>query len=58
MSVIAGFSSPIADTPLAAKIFEPGFVTFRRLVIRWESHVENFVGMLRLGCMQILLRDF
>jgi len=24
-------------------------------VIRWEYHVENFFGMVRLGCMQILL---
>jgi transposase len=30
---------------------------FRRLVIRWEYHVENFFGMVRLGCMQILLRQ-
>jgi hypothetical protein len=29
---------------------------FRRLVIRWEYQVENFFGMVRLGCMQILLR--
>jgi len=29
---------------------------FRRLLIRWECHVENFFGMARLGCMQILLR--
>ena len=28
---------------------------FRRLVTRWERHVENFVGMLQLGCMRILL---
>jgi len=28
---------------------------FRRLVIRWEYHVENFFGMVRLGCTQILL---
>jgi transposase len=28
---------------------------FRRLVIRWEYYVENFFGMVRLGCMQILL---
>jgi hypothetical protein len=33
-----------------------GSTHFRRLVIRWEYHVENFFGMLRLGCMQILLR--
>jgi transposase len=29
---------------------------FRRLVTRWEYHVENFFGMVRLGCMQILFR--
>jgi hypothetical protein len=29
---------------------------FRRFVIRREYHVENFFGMLHLGCMQILLR--
>jgi transposase len=29
---------------------------FRRLVIRWEYHVENFFGMVRLSYMQILLR--
>jgi transposase len=29
---------------------------FRRLVIRWEYHAENFFGVVRLGCMQILLR--
>lgn len=28
---------------------------FRRLVTRWERYVENFVGMLQLGCMRILL---
>jgi transposase len=27
----------------------------RRLVTRWERHVENFIGMLHLGCMRILL---
>ena len=27
----------------------------RRLVTRWERHVENFLGMLQLGCMRILL---
>ena len=30
---------------------------FRRLVIRWEYHVGNFFGMVRLGCMQILFRS-
>ena len=30
---------------------------FRRLVIHWEYHVENFFGMVRLGCMKILFRQ-
>jgi transposase len=29
---------------------------FRRLVTRWERHVENFVAMLHLACARILLR--
>lgn len=29
---------------------------FRRLVTRWEYHVDNFLGMLQLACAQILLR--
>jgi transposase len=29
---------------------------FRRLVIRYEYHIENFLGMVRLGCMKIMLR--
>ncbi|HXW93644.1 MAG TPA: UbiA family prenyltransferase [Terriglobales bacterium] len=36
--------------------FGDGLHHFRRLVIRWEYHVENFFGMVRLGCMQLLLR--
>ena len=31
---------------------------FRRLVTRYEYHIENFLGMVRLGCMKILLRYF
>ena len=31
---------------------------FRRLVVRYEYHVENFLGFLRLGCVIILLRRF
>jgi len=27
----------------------------RRLVSRWERHVDNFLGMLQLACMRILL---
>src|SRR5438876_1424032 len=29
---------------------------FRRLVVRYERHAENFLGMLHLGCCLILLR--
>jgi transposase len=29
---------------------------FRRLVVRYERHAENFPGMLHLGCCLILLR--
>ena len=29
---------------------------FRRLVVRYERHAENFLGMLQLGCSLILLR--
>ena len=31
---------------------------FRRLTVRWEYHVDNFLGMLLLGCIKILLRFF
>ena len=31
---------------------------FRRLVVRYEYHAENFLGMLQLGCVIILLRYF
>ena len=31
---------------------------FRRLVTRYEYHVENFLGMVRLGCLKIMLRCF
>lgn len=29
---------------------------FRRLVTRWERHIENFLGFVQLGCLKILLR--
>jgi transposase len=29
---------------------------FRRLVVRYEYHARNFLGMLQLGCIIILLR--
>ena len=31
---------------------------FRRLVVRYEYHVENFLAMVHLGCAKILLRFF
>jgi transposase len=31
---------------------------FRRLVVRYEYHLENFLGMLHLACIVILLRHF
>ena len=31
---------------------------FRRLVIRWEYHEANFLGMLQLGCVLILMRNY
>jgi transposase len=29
---------------------------FRRLVVRYEYHARNYLGMLQLGCIVILLR--
>lgn len=31
---------------------------FRRLVVRYEHHAENFLAMIQLGCIVILLRRF
>lgn len=31
---------------------------YRRLVIRYERHPENFLGFVHLGCIAILLRHF
>jgi transposase len=31
---------------------------FRRLVVRYEYHVENFLALLQIGCSIILLRLF
>lgn len=31
---------------------------FRRLVVRYEYHVENFLGFVYLGCFMILLRRY
>lgn len=29
---------------------------FRRVLVRWERHAENYLGMIHLACMQILMR--
>jgi len=29
---------------------------FRRLVVRYEYHIENFLGMVHLGCLKLMLR--
>lgn len=31
---------------------------FRRLVVRYEVNVDNFVGFVHLGCVIILMRQF
>jgi transposase len=31
---------------------------FRRIVVRYEYHVENFQALVHLGCIKILLRFF
>jgi transposase len=31
---------------------------FRRLVIRWEHHEDNFLGMVHLACILILMRNY
>jgi transposase len=31
---------------------------FRRLVVRYERRVENYLGFVRLGCIVILLKVF
>jgi transposase len=29
---------------------------YRRLVTRWEYHIENFLGVVQLACLLMLLR--
>ena len=29
---------------------------YRRILIRWERHARNYLGMVQLGCVLILLR--
>jgi transposase len=31
---------------------------FRRIVVRYEWHIENYLGFVMLGCIKVLLRYF
>lgn len=31
---------------------------FRRLVVPYEFHAQNFLGLVQLGCIKLLLRRF
>jgi transposase len=31
---------------------------FRRLVVRYERYLDNFLGFIHLGCILILLRRY
>jgi len=31
---------------------------YRRLVVRYERHADNFLGFVKLGCIRILLRAY
>ena len=31
---------------------------YRRITVRWEYHLKNFLGMVQLGCILILLKSF
>jgi len=31
---------------------------FRRILVRYEYHVENFLGFVRLGCLMILIKRY
>lgn len=33
-------------------------LSLRRVTVRWERHVENYVGFVHLGCLVLLLRLF
>jgi transposase len=30
--------------------------SFRRIVTRWEYHIENFLGFVHLACLKLMLR--
>jgi transposase len=31
---------------------------FRRVLVRWERYLENYLGFVQLGCIVILLRNY
>jgi transposase len=47
--------APTLQAALGVERFFAWLHNSRRLVTRWERHVENFVAMLQLGGMRILL---
>ena len=50
-----GPGAPTLQAPLGRRTVFAWLHNSRRLVTRWERHVENFVAMLQLGCMRIPL---
>jgi transposase len=34
------------------------FSNYRRIIVRWDYHVENFLGFVLLACILILLRKY
>jgi len=34
------------------------FRNFRPIVVRWKYHLQNFLGMVQLGCIKLILRHF
>jgi transposase len=34
------------------------FNNYRRIIVRWDYHVENFLGFVLLACILILLRKY
>ena len=48
--------SPDKDCIVALSALRRDVSAVRRLVIRWEYHADNFLGMVQLGCIKILLR--
>jgi transposase len=38
--------------------FHAWLQNYRRVLVRWEYHLENFRGFVQLACVLILLRQF